>query len=219
MGNEKKKRGRPPKKQLPEVAGLSAEGAINLALDKNIKSELQNQLATKSEDMLTNDEKIFLKNQRENKSKMLNIRFTESEYQNIIEKCEQFGYRKKSEYVRDCVRARISLETQQADFSETNRQIKAIGNNINQIAVRLQSSGNLYAEDMQEIKQKVGELWRLLLYIQSGQQSAVQSDTSLTRIRPSTDYMFRLISAEPVQEEQQKTSPISERTEQDGQKS
>ncbi|MCM1219628.1 MAG: MobC family plasmid mobilization relaxosome protein [Lachnospiraceae bacterium] len=190
-----------------------------MALDKNIKSELQNQLADKSEDMLTNDEKTFLKNQRENKSKTLNIRFTESEYQNIIDKCEQFGYKKKSEYVRDCVRARISLETQQADFSETNRQIKAIGNNINQIAIRLHSSGNFYAEDMQEIKQKVGELWRLLLSIQSGQQSAVQSDTSLTAIRPSTDYMFRLISAEPVQEEQQRTSHISEKTEQDGQKS
>lgn len=219
MENVKKKRGRPPKKQFPEVAGLSAEGAVNLALDKNIKSELQNQLADKSEDMLTNDEKIFLKSQRENKSKTLNIRFTESEYQSIVDKCEQFGYRKKSEYVRDCVRARISLETQQADFSETNRQIKAIGNNINQIAVRLHSSGNFYAEDMQEIKQKIGELWQLLLSIQSGQQSAVQSDISLTQIRPSTDYMFRLISAEQIQEEQQKTSPISERTEQDGQKS
>jgi len=219
MENEKKKRGRPPKKKLPEVAGLSAEGAVNLELDKNIKSELQNQLADKSDDMLTNDEKTFLKNQRENKSKTLNIRFTESEYQGIIEKCRQFGYKKKSEYVRDCVRARISIETQQADFSETNRQIKAIGNNINQIAVRLHSSGNFYAEDMQEIKQKVGELWQLLLFIQSGQQSAVQYDTSLTQIRPSTDFMCRLISAEPVQEGQQRTSPICEKTEQDGQKS
>lgn len=219
MKNTKKKRGRPPKNPLPEITGLSAEGAINLALDKNIKSELQNQLADKSENMLTNDEKFFLKNQCENKSKTLNIRFTESEYQGIVEKCEQFGYRKKSEYVRDCVRSRISLETQQTDFSETNKQIKAIGNNINQIAVRLHSSGNFYAEDMQEIKQKVGELWRLLLSIQSGQQLAVQSDISLTQIRPSTDFMFRLISAEPIQEEQQRTSPISERTEQDGQKS
>ena len=99
-----------------------------------------------------------------------------------------------------------------------NRQIKAIGNNINQITVRLHSSGNFYAEDMQEIKQKVGELWRLLLSIQSGQQSVLKSDTSLTQIRPSTDYMFRLISAEPIQEEQQRTSPISEKTEQEGQK-
>jgi len=169
--------------------------------------------------MLTNDEKIFLKNQHENKSRTMNIRFTEIEYQSIVEKCEQFGYKKKSEYVRDCVRARISLETQQTDFSETNRQIKAIGNNINQIAVRLHSSGNFYAEDMQEIKQKVGELWQLLLSIQSGQQLAVQYDTSLTRIRPSTDFMCRLISAEPVQEEQRRISLISERTEQDEQKS
>lgn len=219
MENTKKKRGRPPKNPLSEVSGLTAEGAVNFALDQEVKSELQKQLAGRSAETLNNDEKTFLKSQHENKSRTLNIRFTESEYQGIIEKCEQFGYKKKSEYVRDCVRARISLETQQADFSETNRQIKAIGNNINQIAVRLHSSGNFYAEDMQEIKQKVGELWQLLLSIQSGQQLAVQYDTSLTRIRPSTDFMCRLISAEPVQEEQQKTSPISERTEQDGQKS
>ena len=198
---------------------MTAEGVVNFALDQEVKSELQKQLAGKSTETLSNEEKTFLKSQHENKSKTLNIRFTESEYQGIIEKCEQFGYKKKSEYVRDCVRARISLEAQQSNFSETNRQIKAIGNNINQIAVRLHSSGNFYAEDMQEIKQKVGELWQLLLYIQSGQQSAVQSDTSLTQIRPSTDFMFRLISAEPVQEEQQKILPISERTEQDGQKS
>lgn len=76
MENRKKKRGRPPQNSLPEVAGLSAEGAVNLALDK-----------------------------------------------------------------KDCAHARISLETQQANFSETNRQIKAIGNNINQIAIRLHSSG------------------------------------------------------------------------------
>ena len=75
-----------------EVVGLSAEGTVNLALDKNIKLELQNQLANKSEDMLTNDEKTFLKNQHENKLKTLNIRFTESKYQSIIKKCEQFDY-------------------------------------------------------------------------------------------------------------------------------
>ncbi len=218
MKNQKKKHGRPPKNPLPEVTGLTAEGALNFTLDQEVKSELQNQLAAKNENMLTNDEKTFLKSQHEKKSKTLNIRFTESEYQSIVDKCERFGYKKKSEYVRDCVKARISLETQQTDFSETNRQIKAIGNNINQIAIRLHSSGNFYAEDMQEIKQKVGELWRLLLSIQSEQQSAVQSDTSLTQIRPSTDYMFRLISAEPIQEEQQRTSPISEKTEQEGQK-
>jgi len=38
MKNVKKKRGRPPKNPLSEVAELSAEGAVNLELDKNIKS-------------------------------------------------------------------------------------------------------------------------------------------------------------------------------------
>lgn len=214
MENAKRKRGRPPKIRLTETSGLTAEGAVNLALDREVKSELQAQLESKSPDMLSQGEQDYLKSQSERKSRTLNIRFSESEYQGIIDKCEQFGYKKKSEYVRDCVRARISLATQ-TDFSETNRQIKAIGNNINQIAVRLHSMGNFYAEDLLEIRKDVNEIWRLLLSIQSGQQSAQQFDTSLTQIRPSTDFMSRLISAEPTAEVLPKIFPESDSEEQE----
>ena len=40
MENAKRKRGRPPKQKFSELSGMTYEGAINNALDKEVKSEL-----------------------------------------------------------------------------------------------------------------------------------------------------------------------------------
>jgi hypothetical protein len=219
MKTEKKKRGRPPKIFTAETSGMTYEGAINYALDKEVKSELDKILADKGEKALTEDELKYIENCKENKSRTLNIRFTESEYRDIEDKCEQFGYKSKSTYVRDCVKARVNFTVEKADFSVTNRLIKSIGNNINQIAIRLHSTGHFYAEDLAEIKRGVNRIWQLLLSMGSKRQSGQQSDTSLTEIRPSTAYMSNLMLAGQTAEEQARTSAPSEGEEQGGHKS
>lgn len=215
MNEEKKKRGRPPKIFTAETTGMTYEGTINYALDRQLKSELDKALAEKPDSELTDEERKYLDGQRSNRTKTLNIRFTESEYRDIEDRCEQYGYKKKSEYVRDCVKARVPTAVPQVDLTDTSRELKVIGRNINQIAVRLHSTGNLYAEDMTEIKRGVNQIWQLLLSIQSKQISADQSPTSLTEIRPSTEFMSHLIYAEPTAEGQPRTSTPSDSEEQD----
>lgn len=219
MNTEKKKRGRPPKHKVMETAGMTYEGAINHALDQEVKSDLDKSLADKNESQLTDDERKYLKRKREKKSYTLNVRFTESEMQDILAKCEQYGYKNKTEYIRDCVRARVDLAPDNDSYAEVNKAMKRIGTNINQIAMRLHSTDNFYAEDMTEIKKGVGEIWRLLLSIASRQQSARQSLISQTEIRPSTAYMSALMLAEPTVQEQVMTSEQSEQQEQGGLKS
>ena len=68
MNSEKKKRGRPPKQRVMEFEGMTYEGAINNALDKEVKSELDDTLAHKDESQLTEDERKYLKRKREKKS-------------------------------------------------------------------------------------------------------------------------------------------------------
>ena len=219
MKTEKRKRGRPPKPKTYETTGMTYDGAINYTLDKEVKAELDKNLADKDESQLTDDERKYLKSKKENKSCTLNIRFTESEMQDIENKCEQFGYKNKSVYVRDCVRARVDLTADNTDIAETNQLMKRIGNNINQILIRLHSTGRIYDEDIAEIKGGVNEIWQLLLSIQSKRQTGRQSATSQTEIRPSTVYMCSLMPAEPTAEEQVKISEPSEPTEQGGQQS
>ena len=210
METEKKKRGRPPKHKAMEFEGMTYEGAINHALDQVVRADLDKCLANKDESQLTDDERKYLKRKREKKSYTLNVRFTESEMQDILAKCEQYGYKNKTEYIRDCVRVRVDLTPDRSEIAECNRLMKRIGANINQILVRLYSTGTIYAEDITEIKRGVNEIWHTLLSIRSGQQSAQRSLTSQTEIRPSTVYMSALMLAEPTAQEQARTSEPSE---------
>ena len=210
METEKKKHGRPRKQKFFETTGMSYEGAINYALDKEVQADLDKSLAHKSESQLTDDERKYLKRKREKKSYTLNVRFTESEMQDILAKCEQYGYKNKTEYIRDCVRARVDLTPDRSEIAECNRLMKRIGANINQILVRLYSTGHIYSEDITEIKKGVNEIWHTLLSIRSEQQSAQRSLTSQTEIRPSTVYMSALMLAEPTAQEQARTSEPSE---------
>ena len=210
METEKKKHGRPRKQKFFETTGMSYEGAINYALDKEVQADLDKSLAHKSESQLTDDERKYLKRKREKKSYTLNVRFTELEMQDILARCEQYGYKNKTEYIRDCVRARVDLTPDRNEIAETNRLMKRIGANINQILVRLYSTGHIYAEDITEIKKGVNEIWHTLLSIRSGQQSAQRSLTSQTEIRPSTVYMSTLMLAEPTAQEQARTSEPSD---------
>ena len=210
METEKKKHGRPRKQKFFETTGMSYEGAINYALDKEVQADLDKSLAHKSESQLPDAERKYLKRTREKKSYTLNVRFTESEMQDILAKCEQYGYKNKTEYIRDCVRARVDLTPDRSEIAECNRLMKRIGANINQILVRLYSTGHIYAEDITEIKKGVNEIWHTLLSIRSEQQSAQRSLTSQTEIRPSTVYTSTLMLAEPTVQEQARTSEQSE---------
>ena len=200
METEKKKRGRPPKHKAMEFEGMTYEGAINHALDQVVRADLDKCLANKDESQLTDDERKYLKRKREKKSYTLNVRFTESEMQDILAKCEQYGYKNKTEYIRDCVRVRVDLTPDRSEIAECNRLMKRIGANINQM-------------------RGVNEIWHTLLSIRSGQQSAQRSLTSQTEIRPSTVYMSALMLAEPTAQEQARTSEPSDSKAQDEPKS
>ena len=219
METEKKKRGRPPKPKTYETSGMTYDGAINYALDKEVKAELDKCLADKDESQYTEDERKYLKRKKEKNSYTLNVRFTESEMQDILSNCEQFGYKNKTEYIRDCVRARVDITPDSTDISETNRLMKRIGSNINQILIRLHSTGHIYAEDISEIKRGVNEIWHTLLSIQSKQQTGRQLTTSPEVIRPSTVYMSSLMLAGQTAEGLPRTSEPSDSEEQDGHKS
>ena len=219
MENAKRKRGRPPKQRVMEFEGMTYEGAINNALDKEVKSELDDTLAHKDESKLTDDERRYLKRKREKKSYTLNVRFTESEMQDILSKCEQYGYKNKTEYIRDCVRARVDLAPDSNGYAEVNKAMKRIGSNITQILILMRRTGHIYDQDIKQIKEGVNEIWHTLLSIRSGQQSAQRLLTSQTEIRPSTVYMSALMLAEPTAQEQARTSELSETREQDAPKS
>ena len=55
------------------------------------------------------------------------------------------------------------------DIKAFTAELSAIGRNINQIAKRLNSGGPIYQADLQEIKERQAEIWRLQRRILSNQ--------------------------------------------------
>ena len=47
------------------------------------------------------------------------------------------------------------------DIKEMTRALSAIGRNINQIAKRLNAGGSAYQADMEEIRERMDQIWQL----------------------------------------------------------
>ena len=53
------------------------------------------------------------------------------------------------------------------ELKKLNQLIYNVANNINQIAVRVNSTGNVYADDISEIKEGQDKIWQQLKFFQS----------------------------------------------------
>ena len=56
----------------------------------------------------------------------------------------------------------VSPDTDTTPLKKQYEEMHKIGVNINQIAKKVNSTGDLYPEEMQELKEMVKELWRIL---------------------------------------------------------
>ena len=53
------------------------------------------------------------------------------------------------------------IYTDTSNIKEFNTELHAIGRNINQIAKRVNQTSNIYREEIEEIKERLEEIWQL----------------------------------------------------------
>lgn len=89
------------------------------------------------------------------------IRVTEEERALIEEKMKQISTLNLSAYARKMLIDGyiITLDLQEVKWHTA--QLQKIGVNVNQIAKRINETGRIYADDMDEIKHVMEEVWRL----------------------------------------------------------
>ena len=88
------------------------------------------------------------------------IRVTEEERALIEEKMQQIPTLNLSAYARKMlIDGYITLDLQ--EVKGHTALLQKIGVNINQIAKRINETGRIYADDMDEIKRVMEEVWRL----------------------------------------------------------
>ena len=171
----------------------SEELALNYTRD-GMREELDGVLAKVSPNDLTADEQEYLDGRHQCRNHTLNIRFNDTEWERICKQADALHV-KKSSYVRDCAKAHYVLMIDQDDMNELMKQIRGIAANINQIAYRVNSTGNIYGNDIADMKARLDDIWQSLQYIRSGVQLAQLSDTSLTAIRPEIIHLSSLLCA------------------------
>lgn len=108
---------------------------------------------------------------KDNRTKIITLRLKEDEYDYIQEKFKLSGCKSLSSYLRKMAVTGRIIQLDSSALIEISRLFSNIANNINQIAVRVNSTNRIYDEDIEEIQKKVKELWQLQTSIQSILQS------------------------------------------------
>ena len=91
----------------------------------------------------------------------LKIWVTEEERKLIEHKMSLVPTRQIGAYIRKMVIDGYIIYTDTANIKEMNKELRAIGRNINQIAKRVNSTSDIYREDIAELRERLGEIWRL----------------------------------------------------------
>ena len=97
------------------------------------------------------------------KTEMLRVRMTPEE-KAALHRQASLHRKSMSEYIRNVAKCPPDVTRDEFDASIVRMiyEINKIGVNINQIAKKVNSTGDLYPEEMQELKEMVKELWRIL---------------------------------------------------------
>lgn len=98
---------------------------------------------------------------------VVKTRMSDEELEYFNHKFELSGLKSKSEFMRLMFFEGMIIKFNDSDMAFLTRQISGMTSNINQITARVNSTDKIYAEDIEEIRQKQEEIWQQLRYLES----------------------------------------------------
>ena len=107
-----------------------------------------------------------------NRKRNIQMKFyvTEEEKRLIDEKMAQLPTRRYGAYLRKMAIDGYIIQLDTTDIKRMNAALSAIGRNINQIAKRINATGSPYQADMEEIRERLDQIWQLQRRILSSQR-------------------------------------------------
>ena len=87
--------------------------------------------------------------------------YLDDEEQYILdEKFKLSGMKSKSAFLRKLILYGYVYDVDYSYLRNYNTELGRISSSLNQIAKRINSTGNIYQEDMDEVKELMNEVWR-----------------------------------------------------------
>ena len=87
------------------------------------------------------------------------LRLSDDEAYILEEKWKASGLRNRSEFFRNLLIYGYVYDVDYSVVQENNYQLQRIGNNILQILKRMNIYGDVYKEDVEEIKELLNKIW------------------------------------------------------------
>lgn len=91
----------------------------------------------------------------------ISVRLTEEEHQLLKEKMARIGVTNQEAFLRKMALDGLVIKLDLPELKQMISLLRYTGNNINQIAKRLNESGRAYETDFADILEKQKELWGL----------------------------------------------------------
>ena len=108
-----------------------------------------------------------VKSDEERKSKVLKIRLNDKEFAKLKQYTEESGLRSMSEYIFNSIIATPIIEITDEELAPEKARFKEIADRINSIAIQVNQTGNIYPEDLQDIKKGLAEIQNKLAEYQA----------------------------------------------------
>lgn len=95
------------------------------------------------------------------------MRVSQTEKDFIIQKARLAESSSTGAYIRKMAIAGVIVKYENQDIKRIIKSLNGISKNINQMAIRVNSTSRMYNEDFEYMKEELNRIWQSLNYIQS----------------------------------------------------
>ena len=88
------------------------------------------------------------------------LRLSDDELYILNEKWKLSGMKSRNAFLRHLIIYGYVYDVNYDELKEYNRQLQAIGNNLNQIARLCNKTGHVYENDIRQMKELMDKVWR-----------------------------------------------------------
>ena len=103
-----------------------------------------------------------VKSDEERKTVRMKLKLNSKEYEKLKRYTEESGLRSMSQYMLNSIIATPIIEITDEELAPIKARVNEISDSIYAIAIRVNQTGKIYHEDMEEIRQGVGEISAML---------------------------------------------------------
>ena len=142
---------------------------------------------------------------------LITFRVNDMELAAINKRYAETSFKSRGDFCRYSALTVMNVEEDTEEIKQIVRYISSISNSFNQVAYRVNKSGKLYDEDIADMKERLEEVWQLLVSIRSTKERTTQLLISATQTKPQTANMLLATCAYLLHLEHQNNSEVSGR--------